>query len=182
MGKILYTADLHLGHGNIIRLCNRPFYTVDEMNRTIIENWNSCVKPEDDIYIIGDFSYKSKENGVGLLQKLNGSKHLIIGNHDKHNLKDPNFRKCFVEIKDMLDIMDNGRRVIMCHYPMIEWDGYFRGSYLVYGHIHNNVSNYAYKCMKELDNALNAGIDINQFMPVTLNELIINNKIFKENH
>ena len=63
MGKILYTADLHLGHGNIIRLCNRPFYTVDEMNRTIIENWNSCVKPEDDIYIIGDFSYKSKENG-----------------------------------------------------------------------------------------------------------------------
>ena len=146
-----------------------------------------------DVIILGDYcdSFNLTPKDIAycfdelLILKSNdkhGEVHLIIGNHDKHNLKDPNFRKCFVEIKDMLDIMDNGRRVIMCHYPMIEWDGYFRGSYLVYGHIHNNVSNYAYKCMKELDNALNAGIDINQFMPVTLDELIINNKIFKENH
>ena len=180
--SIFYIADTHLGHGNILRLNNRPFYNVFEMNDTIIKNWNNRVRPEDDIYIIGDFSYKSKESGAGIVQKLNGRKHLIIGNHDKHNLKDPNFRKCFVEIRDMVDIMDNGRRVIMCHYPIIEWDGYFRGSYLVYGHIHNNTTNNAYKCMKNLENALNAGVDINQFMPVTLDELIMNNKIFKENN
>ena len=72
--------------------------------------------------------------------------------------------------------------VVIDHFPLIEWDGFFRGTYLVYGHIHNNTGNFAYKCMKELDNALNAGVDINNFMPVTLDEMITNNKNFKSKH
>ena len=70
----------------------------------------------------------------------------------------------------------------MDNYPLIEWDGFFRGSYLVYGHIHNNITNNAYKAMYPLNNALNAGVDINGFMPVTLDEMISNNQMFKCNN
>ena len=131
------------------------------------------------IFVAGDFAFKSANNPVGILEKLNGRKVLIKGNHDGRNLKDPAFRRHFEEICDRKIINDNGRMVVIDHFPLIEWDGFFRGSYLVYGHIHNNTSNFAYKCMKELDNALNAGVDINNFMPVTLDELIVNNKNFK---
>lgn len=177
---IYYIADPHYGHANIIRLSNRPFATVYEMDRTMIENWNSRVLSNDDIvYIAGDFAFKSANNPAGILDKLNGRKVLIKGNHDGRNLKDPAFRRHFEEICDRKTINDNGRMVVIDHFPLIEWDGFFRGTYLVYGHIHNNTSNFAYKCMKELDNALNAGVDINNFMPVTLDELIVNNKNFK---
>ena len=180
--SIFYIADTHFGHANIIRLNNRPFYNVDEMDRTMIENWNSRVQKDDIVYMLGDFAFKSANHPAGILDKLNGHKILIKGNHDGRNLKDPVFRKHFEEICDRKTINDNGRMVVMDHFPLIEWDGFFRGSYLVYGHIHNNTRNFAYKCMRELDNALNAGVDINQFMPVTLDELIVNNKIFKSNN
>ena len=176
---IYYIADTHFGHGNIIRLSNRPFSNVDEMNEIMIRNWNNCVGKDDTVYIVGDFAFKSAEHPVGILSQLNGHKVLIKGNHGGKNLKDPAFRKQFDEICDRKTIYDNNRMVVIDHFPIIEWDGFFRGSYLVYGHIHNNTSNFAYKCMKELDNALNAGVDINNFMPVTLDELIVNNKIFK---
>ena len=180
--NIFYIADTHFGHANIIRLNNRPFSNVDEMNRVMIENWNSRAHKDDIVYIDGDFAFKSSNHAVDILDKLNGRKVLIKGNHDGRNLKDPAFRKHFEEICDRKTINDNGRMVVIDHFPLIEWDGFFRGTYLVYGHIHNNTSNFAYKCMKELDNALNAGVDINNFMPVTLDEMITNNKNFKSKH
>lgn len=177
---IFYIADPHFGHANIIRLNNRPFYNVDEMDKTMIKNWNSCILSNNDIvYVVGDFAFKSANHPAGILEQLNGRKVLIKGNHDGKNLKDPAFRRNFEEICDRKIINDNNRMVVIDHFPLIEWDGFFRGSYLVYGHIHNNVTNYAYECMKKLDKALNAGVDINQFMPVTLDELIVNNQIFK---
>jgi calcineurin-like phosphoesterase family protein len=177
--SIFYIADTHFGHANIIRLNNRPFYNIDEMDRILIENWNSRVQKDDIVYILGDFAFKSINHPAGILNKLNGRKILIKGNHDGRSLKDLAFRKHFEEICDMKTIWDNNRMVVISHFPMVEWDGFFRGSYHVYGHIHNNTSNFAYKCMRELDNALNAGVDINNFMPVTLDELIVNNKNFK---
>ena len=180
--NLFYIADTHFGHANIIRLNNRPFYNVDEMDSTMIENWNNRVQKDDIVYVLGDFAFKSINHPSSILKKLNGRKVLIKGNHDGRSLKDPNFRQCFEEICDRKTINDNGRMVVMDHFPLIEWDGFFRGSYLVYGHIHNNTSNFAYKCMKELENALNAGVDVNQFMPVTLDEMIVNNKNFKSKH
>ena len=176
---IFYMADPHLGHSNIIRLSHRPFISVNEMNWAIINNWNSRVTNEDTVYLLGDFSFKSVDNPYDFIKRLKGKKILIKGNHDGKALRDPNFRACFEEICDVKTIVDNNRMVVLSHFPMIEWDGFFRGSYHVYGHIHNNTTNFAYKCMSQLDNALNAGVDINQFMPVTLDELIVNNRIFK---
>jgi calcineurin-like phosphoesterase family protein len=180
--RIFYIADTHFGHANILRLNNRPFYSVEEMDRVMIENWNARVGKEDIVYIIGDFAFRSAVNPTEIIKRLNGRKVLIQGNHDWKSLKDPAFRRCFEEICDRKTIQDNNRKVVMDHFPLIEWDGYIKGRYLVSGHIHNNITNNASKCMRMLDNAVNAGVDINDFMPVTLDEMIVHNQIFKANN
>lgn len=180
--KIFYIADMHIGHSNIIRLCNRPFKDVIENDKTIIDNWNKTVSKDDLVYILGDVAFKGVSNIVDILHRLNGRKILIKGNHDGKNLKNPAFRECFEQISDMLDIVDNGERVILCHYPIMEWNGYFRGSWHVFGHVHNNTSNPCFKYICNELRALNAGVDITGFKPVTLEELKILNKKFKENN
>ena len=81
--RILYIADLHLGHNNIIRHCNRPFKDVNEMDAVLIRNWNNTVRNDDDIYILGDVCYtKGDISTIDYLKRLNGRKYIIIGNHD----------------------------------------------------------------------------------------------------
>lgn len=166
---IYYIADMHFGHANIIRHCGRPFDSVEEMDEAIIHNWNARVNANDDVYIVGDFSYISKD-AAEVAKRLKGRKTLIVGNHDLKNLKNSDFCACFERIEKLLRIRDNGRDVVLCHYPIVEWDGYFRGAYHVYGHIHN-ARNNAFIVMRELDRAYNAGVDITGFRPVTLDEL-----------
>lgn len=169
-----YTADLHLGHENIIRLCHRPFSSVEEMDETIIANWNSKVKSSDDVYIVGDFSFRSNtENAIACLKRLNGKKHLIVGNHDAENLKNPEFRKQFASINTYLEIRDNGNKVCLFHYPIAEWNGYFRDNvYHVYGHVHDSDTTAGVKLVKSEPRAFNAGVDVNNFYPMTLNDFL----------
>lgn len=171
-----YIADTHFGHDNIRRLSNRPFNTVEEMDKTIIDNWNSRVKETDDVYILGDFAYKSK-NPILYLESLKGRKHLIIGNHDDRLSKNPVCKKCFVEINDIKMVNDNGTRIVLCHYPMVEWDGYYRNVLHFYGHIHNNFNNETNQYISKIKNAYNVGVDIIGFMPKTLEEILENNEI-----
>lgn len=85
----------------------------------------------------------------------------------------------FMSVEKMMHVSDNKRQICLCHFPIAEWNGFYKGHWHVYGHIHNRKDG-AYQYMKQFDKALNAGADINQYMPVTFDELIINNKIFKE--
>ncbi len=178
---IFYTADLHLGHKDVIKLSNRPFKTIREHDNFIIDTWNATVSDRDTVYIVGDIYHNNKMN-VGLyLERLKGKKHLIIGNHDL-KFKDINYenRKYFESIEQMTIIKDKDSSVVLCHYPLLEWNGYFRGNYMVHGHIHNNRKNPAFQFLKEQAKALNAGVDINNFKPVTLKELVVNNNTFKK--
>lgn len=177
-----YISDMHFGHGNIIRLCNRPFATVNDMDSTILDNWNKAVGVNDTVYIIGDVAFKAYKNPVELLRKLNGHKILIEGNHDVQNLKNPEFRKCFDGIQKMMTIFDDGKKIVLCHYPLLEWDGYFRGTLHIYGHIHNNVKNRAYQVLQDEPNAFNVGVEILEYTPRTLSEVIdMNNKFNQRN-
>ena len=81
---IYYTADLHLGHENVIRHCGRPFSNADEMDAALICNWNSKVHRNDTVYIVGDFFFRAKRPAGDYLRELKGRKHLLIGNHDKY--------------------------------------------------------------------------------------------------
>ena len=83
MSYIWFTSDTHFGHGNVIRYCNRPFKDKYEMDRTIIENWNSVVKPNDTVHHLGDVSFYSATKTTEIIQRLHGKKILIRGNHDK---------------------------------------------------------------------------------------------------
>lgn len=166
-----YISDLHFGHENIIRLSHRPFKNVDEMDETMINNWNSVVKDSDTVYIVGDFCYKSGKPPKYYLERLNGKKVLCTGNHDLSLLKDKNNRKYFEFIKDIIDIQDNGQRIILCHYPMVEWNGFFRNTLHFYGHIHNT-KNATYEILKNIPNCYNIGAYILGFTPRTLDEVI----------
>lgn len=137
---IFYTADLHLGHANVIRHCDRPFRDADEMDSALIERWNRKVHRNDTVYIIGDFIFRCHRPPEEYFDLLKGKKHLILGNHDKFWLKKVDAEKYLESISPMLYISDSGHPVVMCHYPMMTWPGIGRGGYMVYGHIHNNVS------------------------------------------
>ena len=136
----------------------------------MINRWNKTVNPDDDVYIIGDFAYRS-DNVLEILDKLKGKKHLVIGNHDVKNLKNSEFRKRFVEIKDIITVNENGIRIVLCHYPMIEWNGMYREAWHFFGHIHNNENN-AQKIMRTIPKAVNVGADLIDFTPRTAKELM----------
>lgn len=171
-----YTADLHFGHRKILEYDHRPFSSVEEMDKTLIENWNRKVRDNDDVYILGDISL---QNAAYYLKQLKGRKHLIVGNHDKQTLKDKEARSCFETIDYYKKIHENGHTIILFHYPIAEWDGFYRDSILIYGHIHSSITE-AYRFMEKMDNAFNAGCMINNYEPVTLDELMKNNIAFKK--
>jgi len=172
---IFYTSDLHLGHKNIIKLCNRPFFTLEEMNDTLISNWNNRITNADSIYIVGDLMFLSATDPDELLMRLKGKKHLIIGNHDKSWMRKVDLDKHFVSI-DSLKVFSNGRcKITLCHYPMMS----FEGKYLIYGHIHNNMPPTFGPLLRTMENAINACVEVNNYTPATFDELIVNNAIFK---
>ena len=178
---IYYIGDTHFGHSAVIGFDNRPFENVEEMDRQLIALWNSRVTSNDEIYILGDFAFRNEKTFSWYLKQLKGKKHLIVGNHDGKLLKDVEALNYFASINYYLEIADEKRRVILSHYPLAEWNGFHRQSYHVYGHIHGNTEG-VYQYMKQFDKALNAGCMINNYLPVSLNELIENNNFFKNNY
>ena len=72
MAQKFYISDCHFGHNNVIQYDGRPFSSVDEMDEIMIENWKKRVKEEDEVYIIGDFCYRSEKNPIWYLNQLPG--------------------------------------------------------------------------------------------------------------
>ena len=178
---VLYTADLHFGHFNIIRMDHRPFADTEEMDSYLIQQWNNRVYDGDEVYILGDFCFKSAKTPDVYLRQLKGKKHLIVGNHDSKLLKNNRAMSYFESVHELIVIHENNVPIVLCHYPLAEWPHYFRESYHIYGHIHGNL-NKAYRVMYEEERALNAGCMINNYAPVSLRELKENNRRFKELH
>jgi calcineurin-like phosphoesterase family protein len=172
---IYFTADTHFCHDNIIRLCQRPFANVDEMNQALIDNWNSLVSDRDEIYILGDFMFKGKAGEAnGLLQSLKGRKYLIKGNHDRF-LDDGSFNtSAFEWIKDYHVLLYEKRKFVLFHYPILEWDGFFHNAIHLFGHVHNGGNNPAYQERFNIlgGKAINVGVDVNNFYPVSILDVI----------
>lgn len=137
---IYYTSDLHLGHANVIRHCDRPFANANEMDAALINNWNAKVHRNDTVYIVGDFLFRAKCPAEEYLSVLKGKKHLIIGNHDKYWMKKVDLSVWFESVSPMLFVQDSGQTATLCHYPMMSWPDMSKGGFMVYGHIHNNTN------------------------------------------
>lgn len=113
---IYYIADLHFCHKNVIHFDSRPFPDTDYMNEYLIQSWNGRVTPDDTVYVLGDAFWKNEEESLRIMQRLNGHKHLIKGNHDRVQGR---LRFHWESIQDYAEINDDGRLVILSHYPNI---------------------------------------------------------------
>lgn len=166
-----YISDPHFGHKDMISFCNRPFTSVEEMDEELIKRWNNKVSNNDTVYILGDLIYKSDKPPEYYLDKLNGKKILIKGNHDDTWLKKIDVNKYFDGIYDYLEISDEGRWVVMFHYPILEWNAKFRGSYHLYGHVHD-IKSETLMYVNEEPKMFSVLADIIGFEPMTLDQII----------
>ncbi|MCK9417616.1 hydrolase [Candidatus Dojkabacteria bacterium] len=169
-----FTADHHFGHTNVIKFCNRPFSSVEEMDDKLIQYWNEKVTKKDNVFILGDFFWKANvEYCKNILEQLNGHKYMIIGSHD-HFIKKIELQKYFVFVKKYHVYKKENIRAVLFHNPLFSWDGMDHGVYHFFGHVHNK-----YICINGNTMAYNVGVDVNNFTPVSLNEIFnkLNNLI-----
>lgn len=159
--KTFFTADQHYNHYNIIKYCNCPFSSVQEMNKTMIVNHNSVVKSDDTIYMLGDVALGHPKHLKPILERLNGHKILIIGSHDKTTLQ---YKKYFDHISSRMDITINGHHIALCHYCMRTWSRSHWNSYMLYGHSHGTLD--------PIGKSWDVGVDKNNFTPLSLEQII----------
>lgn len=175
-----FTSDLHMGHENIIRFCSRPFSSLKEMDEALVRNWNSRIGVDDDVYVLGDLFYRMKADPPAVLDRLSGRKHLIVGNHDHTWISRVPLERHFVSVDDLLVLKEEGRIMVLCHYPLLSWPHKEHGSWCIFGHIHNScTSGPEWDLIRSSPYMLNAGVDVNAFVPVSFDELVRNNETFK---
>ncbi len=140
-----YIADCHFFHESLNRQMDfRGFASGEEMNAYMLEKWNARVRYNDEVVVLGDLSLGKPEETMELLDKLNGQLCLIRGNHDCYGLKKGWSDARFKWIRDYTELRDNGRKVVLCHYPVFCYNGQFRTlpdgtprTWMLYGHVHN---------------------------------------------
>jgi len=184
MEKIWFTADLHHGHPKIVEICNRPVY-IDKKEfkgPSLISNleykdllnyrhneWlikdviNKYVNNKDQLYILGDISMAKRTEAEKFVDRLNGNKFLILGNHDK-NLKNSTRFSQITQIKNFnFSRYDINIHIVLCHYPMTSWERRIHGSWHLFGHVHGR--------NKGLGRSYDIGIDNNMWKPLNLYEI-----------
>ena len=139
MGKTFFISDLHFGHKNVLAFDHREFSSIEEHDEALIRNWNNAVGIDDDVWVLGDISWRSPMKTVEILKRLNGTKHLCIGNHDHTLLRDKDVSSCFAEIVPYREIEIDGTGVVLCHYPIPCFNKHYYGWVHLYGHVHNSM-------------------------------------------
>lgn len=163
---IWFTGDTHFGHANVIKYTSRPHENVEQMDRALIVNWNSRVRPEDEIYHVGDVGLCSEKHLASVLRQLNGKKHLVYGNHDKMIRKTPELQEFFVWCKDYAEVNVEKQRIILSHYAMRVWNKSHGGSWMLYGHSHGSLPEEKHMLSTDV------GIDaVEGFCPISFKEV-----------
>ena len=158
---IFFTADTHFGHSGIIKLANRPYRSLQEMDAALAENWNDVVGPEDTVYHLGDFAFKGSKAAAKYLAPLNGKIILLRGNHDTLNTAK---LERWEQAADLIEFRQERTDLVLCHYPLLEWPGAFRGAVHLHGHTHGRVAPNRQRC--------DVGVDVWDYRPVTLPEIL----------
>lgn len=196
-----YIADLHFFHGALNdKMDRRGFASVEEMNEYMIEKWNKKVRKNDDVVIIGDLSWGNVQETDALLQRLKGKLYLVCGNHDRFvNDKEMNPDR-FKWIKHYAELSDNRRKVVLCHYPIMCYNGQYRvdekgepKAYMLYGHVHDTQDERLIEQFQEITrktmitdaqgnersipcNMINCFCKFSDYEPLTLDEWIVCDK------
>jgi calcineurin-like phosphoesterase family protein len=158
--KHFVTSDTHFYHYNVISYCDRPFLTVEEMNKRLIEDWNSVVGKEDTVYFLGDFSFGSIEMMREVLEQLNGYIVFILGNHDRSErvYKEAGIKEVYKSLVIPKEKFGTKLDVVLTHRP-ISCD-----FYNIHGHIHNTPLDTTF----DPDTHYNASSDIHNYQPIDI--------------
>ena len=151
-----FTGCTHFNHHNIIKNTNRPFKNTDEMNETMIDNWNDRVGEKDTVYHHGDFGWHYGDLSL-ILKRLKGKIILIKGNHDKKFLN--KHLHYFDSVHTLLDIKLFDQKITLCHYAMRVWNCSHWNAWHLYSHSHGKLPSEG----KSYD----VGVDNNSFSPVS---------------
>ncbi|MFS0772407.1 metallophosphoesterase family protein [Sphingomonas sp. 1P08PE] len=157
---VFFTADTHFGDHRTINIHGRPFGSVAEMDAMLVDRWNSTVGVDDEVWHLGDVA-RRPQDVAGLLEQLNGTKHLIRGNNDPDTtLTAPGW----CSVGDYAEIVADGHRLVLCHYPFRSWNGQHRKSLNLHGHSHGR--------LKPMLRQYDVGVDVHDYAPVTLARLL----------
>ena len=161
--KIWITSDLHFLHPKIINICDRPT-TPEEHDDWLIERFNKKVGKKDELWILGDVSMGNKIETEKLLDKMNGRKRLILGNHDS-NIKSSTRFETIDLIKDFTFNSPSypNIHIVMCHYPMLSWNRKVHGAMHCFGHVHNRLEGVGL--------SFDVGVDTNNWEPYSLEDI-----------
>lgn len=168
-----FTSDTHFGHANIIRFCNRPFKNVEEMDEVLIENWNQVVSDDDTVFHLGDFAFGGSNVWKSIIPRLNGHINLIIGNHDRKNLRQ-GYMSSFGMVVPQLQIEIEGNPIYLNHYPFLCYGGSYRGVWQLFGHVHSgpNAEGLDISRLKTLfPTQYDVGVDNNDYAPISYKEV-----------
>ena len=172
-----FTSDTHFGHANIIKLNNRPFSNVEEMNEKLVENWNSVVSDNDTVFHLGDFAFGGSTLWNSIIPRLKGKIYLIIGNHDRKNLRQGYMDK-FVAVVPQMQIQIEKKSIYLNHYPFLCYGGTYRNPedtvWQLFGHVHSgpgstgaDVERLKYLFPTQYD----VGVDNNDYKPVSFQQI-----------
>jgi calcineurin-like phosphoesterase family protein len=159
---VFFTGDTHFGDRRALRFDRRPFPDVAAHDAALVERWNETVGLGDEIWHLGDFALvPGPERIRELLASLNGTKRLIIGNNDG-----PVTREApgWTSLSHYAEIEVDGRRLVLCHYPLRTWNGIGRGAIDLHGHSHGRLAPIA----RQYD----VGVDVWDFRPVPLPQIL----------
>lgn len=176
--KRYVTSDLHFSHRNIISFCpwsRGQFSTIEEMNAKIVENINSVVTDNDELYILGDIGFGDLSITIELLKQINGKKIIIEGNHDKKLVNLDAFQMQrrglgivnvtpYLEINHKVDGLNH--LICMFHFPIESWSSCHYGSIHLHGHKHSS-PDQSIKRRK-----MDIGADTNDLMPYLLDDVV----------
>ena len=154
--RALYLSDLHLGMKKMAE--KRGFASVKEHDEAVLQSINGAVRRSDTLYLLGDIT-DYQTDPAPYLARIRCRKVLVAGNHDRRWMRRAQFLKQFERAAETLTVRDAGTKVFLCHYPCAEWDGWYKGHWLFYGHIHNPKPEGAGVLMPLIRRAVNVSYD-----------------------
>lgn len=169
---IWFTSDTHFGHARVLEFCERPWETIEQMNEALVARINACVAPTDELYVLGDFSYKiTSDEAAEIRSRINcESIHLVPGNHDKDWKSIERLAGTFIVEEPIMRLKIDGQKYILCHFPLADWRSMSHGSVLLHGHIHSrsgyNEANRAKGILR-----YDVGVDAHGYAPVSLEQI-----------
>lgn len=170
--NIFFTSDTHFGHKNIIKYCDRPFKDVNEMDESLIMNWNNTVPLDGVVFHLGDLSFGNESYTTDIINRLNGKIILVDGNHDdidtiKRIANQNPFKLTIANSIQDVDIIveDEKLRFVLCHYAMCVWNKSHYGSIHLFGHSHGSLPDTDRRSM-------DVGVDTNNYTPYGLDDIL----------